>query len=36
MGSPFDTTARPLPPNGAKPAAPPGKRDTTTNPFKIP
>jgi len=37
MGSPFDTTARPVVPNAAKPGTPPpGKRDTTTNPFKIP
>ena len=35
MGSPFDTTARPGMPNAPKPATP-GKRDTTTNPFKIP
>jgi penicillin-binding protein 1A len=33
MGQPFDTTARPGMPNAPKP---PGKRDTTTNPFKIP
>jgi penicillin-binding protein 1A len=36
MGSPFDTTARPGMPNAPKPGTPPGKRDTTTNPFKIP
>jgi penicillin-binding protein 1A len=36
MGQPFDSTARPGMPNGAKPVTPPGKRDTTTNPFKIP
>ena len=35
MGSPFDTTARPGAPNAPKPGTPP-KRDTTTNPFKIP
>jgi penicillin-binding protein 1A len=36
MGQPFDTTGRPgVPAGGAKPATP-GKRDTTTNPFKIP
>ena len=33
MGQPFDTTTRPGVPNVPKP---PGKRDTTTNPFKIP
>ena len=33
MGQPFDTTMRPGVPNVPKP---PGKRDTTTNPFKIP
>jgi hypothetical protein len=36
MGQPFDSTARPGMPNAPKPATPPGKRDTTTNPFKIP
>ena len=39
MGQPFDTTTRPgMPPGGLKPGTPatPGKRDTTTNPFKIP
>ena len=36
MGQPFDTTARPGQPNAGKPPTPPGKRDTTTNPFKIP
>jgi penicillin-binding protein 1A len=38
MGQPFDTTARPGVPPGTKPVTPavPGKRDTTTNPFKIP
>jgi penicillin-binding protein 1A len=40
MGQPFDTTARPgMPPTVApRPGTPatPGKRDTTTNPFKIP
>jgi len=33
MGQPFDSTTRPGVPNVPKP---PGKRDTTTNPFKIP
>ena len=33
MGQPIDTTTRPGEPNVPKP---PGKRDTTTNPFKIP
>ena len=33
MCQPFDTTTRPGVPNVPKP---PGKRDTTTNPFKIP
>jgi len=36
MGQPFDSTARPGMPNAPKPPTPPGKRDTTTNPFKIP
>jgi penicillin-binding protein 1A len=37
MGQPLDSTARPGVPNAANPPKPPpGKRDTTTNPFKIP
>ena len=37
MGQPLDSTARPGVPNVANPPKPPpGKRDTTTNPFKIP
>jgi len=37
MSQPFDTTVRPGMPNaGNPPKPPPGKRDTTTNPFKIP
>ena len=35
MGQPFDTTARPGLAPGTKPTTP-AKRDTTTNPFKIP
>jgi penicillin-binding protein 1A len=35
MGQPFDTTARPGMAPGTKPTTP-AKRDTTTNPFKIP
>jgi penicillin-binding protein 1A len=38
MGQPFDTTARPVVPGAPKPGTPgaTAKRDTTTNPFKIP
>jgi len=37
MSQPFDSTVRPGAPNAATPPKPPpGKRDTTTNPFKIP